>query len=80
MNSEKLLTEPVLDVGRLIKAFGHDATVSEIAAVLYLPEETVSEWINNPTISLSPLTADVYAMCINVHPFLIWKWDWVDVA
>lgn len=78
MNSETLQTKPALDVGRLLNAFGVDATIGEIAAVLYVPRKTVSLWIDNPNTQLDPIDADRYAMLIDRHPYFVWGWDWVD--
>lgn len=70
--------KPSLDVGRLLSHMGSDTNTAEIAAVLYTDEETVRRWIRRPRTKLDPFEADVLAARIGLHPFQVWKWDWVD--
>ena len=67
-----------LVVERLLEAMGPEINAAEIAAVLYVPETTVRRWMRKPNTSLDPYKADAFARCIGMHPFQIWKWDWVD--
>ena len=87
MNSEKSSTGvfeytpeegPSLEIGRLLEIMGPDINAAEIAAVLYVSESTVRRWMKRPNMALSAYKADRFAMCIGLHPFQIWEWDWVD--
>lgn len=71
--------KPKLDAGRLLQVMGPDLQPEEAAAVLYVEEGRVKKWIKRPNTKLDPYEADELAMRIGMHPFQVWKWDWIDV-